>query len=489
MDHYLILLFTGKKVPWAVPRELWYLYQSTTGKTDLTLEKLHRKYGPIVRITPSIIDVDIPEIIKTIFSIKGDWLKTPFYHGSSALVNGQIVYNIFSQTDPVQHKKERHPIAKLYSSASITNVEPHMDKVINQFCGILEKRFMEGENAEKAFDLGQWVLFYTWDVVGAVTFSRPTGYLEAGCDFDGTLDAADKAQDYFIFVGTMPFLDRLLDKNPICHIGPPGFNTITGIAIKNLTNRYQGNDSDYHDPETPDFLDKFIEVKNSKPDEVNDAQIISWLMVNMIAGADTTAIAIRAAIYYGLKYPRVWKRLEEEILAANFAGRTPPAYKEVKALPYTDAVIREALRMVPGVGFSMERYVPQGGFHLPNGDFLPGGTVVAMSPYILSRNKQTYGEDADDFRPERWLRDEEHSETEEEYEKRLLSMNQADLSFGGGSRVCIGKNMGLFQTYKVFATLVTLYEMELADPKKDWKVVNSWFNRPEGLEVRMRKRV
>lgn len=54
---------------------LWYLYQASTGDSHLVLEKLHRQYGPIVRITPSIIDVDIPELIKTIFSIKGDWLK------------------------------------------------------------------------------------------------------------------------------------------------------------------------------------------------------------------------------------------------------------------------------------------------------------------------------------------------------------------------------------------------------------------------------
>jgi hypothetical protein len=54
---------------------LWYLYQVSTGDSHLVLEKLHKRYGPIVRITPSIIDVDIPEIVKTIFNTKDDWLK------------------------------------------------------------------------------------------------------------------------------------------------------------------------------------------------------------------------------------------------------------------------------------------------------------------------------------------------------------------------------------------------------------------------------
>ncbi|KAJ3546966.1 hypothetical protein NM208_g1739 [Fusarium decemcellulare] len=468
---------------------LWYLYQASTGDSHLVLEELHQKYGPIVRITPSIIDVDIPELIKTMFSIKGDWLKTPFYHGSSALVNGQIVLNLFSQTDPVKHRRERQPIAKHYSSAGISVLEPHMDKVVDQLCDQLEKRFMDGDNAGKVCNIGQWILFYTWDVVGAVTFSQPIGYLEKGYDFDGTLHNADKAMDYFTVVGTMPFLDRVFDKNPICHIGPPGFNTITGISIKHLVDRYQGNDKEYHNPETPDFLDKFIEAKNANPDNVDDAQIVSWLMVNMIAGADTTAITIRSSLYFGLKHPRVWKRLTDEILAAGFHGRTPPSYKEVKALPYVDAVVREALRMLPGVSMTMERYVPREGFTLPNGDYLPEGTIVGMSPYILARNRSIYGEDAEFFRPDRWLRDEANGETEEAFQKRLLLMNQTDLSFGGGSRICIGKHMGLFQTYKVLATLITLYEIELADANKEWKVINSWFPRQEGLEVKIRKRV
>ncbi|KAH6888430.1 cytochrome P450 [Thelonectria olida] len=465
---------------------LWYLYQASTGDSHLVLDKLHRKYGPIVRITPSIIDVDIPELIKTMFSTKGDWLKTPFYHGSSALVNGQIVLNLFSQTDPVKHKRERQPVAKHYSSASISLLEPHMDKVVNTLCEQLEKRFIDGDNARKVCNLGQWILFYTWDVVGAVTFSQPIGYLEKGYDFDGTLQNADKALDYFTVVGTMPFLDRVFDKNPVFRMGPPGFNTITGISIKHLVDRYQGNDKDYHNPDTPDFLDKFIEAKNANPDTVPDEQIVSWLMVNMIAGADTTAITIRSALYFSLKNSTAWQRLTEEILAAGFRGRTPPSYKEVKALPYVDAVVREALRMLPGVAMTMERYVPQGGFSLPNGDYLPEGTIVGMSPYILARNKSVFGEDADSFRPERWLQEE--GESQDDFQKRLLLMNQTDLSFGGGSRICIGKHMGLYQTYKVLATLITLYEMELADPKKEWKVVNSWFPRQEGLEVKMRRR-
>lgn len=327
----------------------------------------------------------------------------------------------------------------------------------------------------------------TWDVVGATTFSEPIGYLDKGYDFDGTLSNADKAMDYFCVVGTMPFLDHVFDKNRYYRMGPPGFNTITGISIQHLIDRYQGKDKDTHDPSTPDYLDKFIEAKKADPDFVDDAQIISWLMVNMIAGADTTAITIRSAIYFSLRNPRVWARLTEEIRAADFRGRTPPSYKEARALPYLEAVVREALRMLPGVSMTLERYVPAGGHTLPNGDYIPPGNIVGMNPYVTNRNKSVFGEDADDFRPERWLRDEQGGESEESFQSRLTRMNKSDLSFGGGSRICIGRNMGLFQTYKVLVTLLTLYDIELATDK-EWTIINSWFPRQEGLEARISRR-
>ncbi|KAF4967126.1 hypothetical protein FSARC_5287 [Fusarium sarcochroum] len=467
---------------------LWYMYQVYTGNSHLVLERLHKKYGPIVRIGPNFVDIDKPEIIPNVFALKEDWQKTKFYHASSALVNGQTVYNIFSETDPAQHKRERQPISRFYSSASIRRKEPVMNNVIKELCKQLEGRYVDGENANQDCDLGQWILFYTWDVVGITTYSQPMGYLESGCDFDGTLHIANKAMDYFALVGTVPWLDKVFDKNPVWRMGPPGFSTVTDISIKRLEDRLQGKDGDHHSSDQTDFLDHFISVRNANRDKTSLAQTISWLMVNMIAGADTTAIAIRSVLYFGLKHPQIWKRLTEEILKADFRGQTPPPYQKVKELPYTDAVVREALRILPGVSMSMERYVPKGGFILPDGDFLPGGTIVGMNPYILGRNKEVYGNDADQFCPDRWLRNRENGEADARFKERLAAMNQADLSFGCGSRNCLGRNVGLYQIYKVLATLITLYVIELVDPEKEWKVTNSWFPRQEGLEVRIRKR-
>ena len=66
--------------------------------------------------------------------------------------------NLFSQTDPVKHAKERRPVGKYYSAAAMTALEPHMDKVINQLCYELDTRFVsKGES----LDFSDWVNYCT----------------------------------------------------------------------------------------------------------------------------------------------------------------------------------------------------------------------------------------------------------------------------------------------------------------------------------------
>lgn len=330
----------------------------------------------------------------------------------------------------------------------------------------------------------------TWDVVGQATFSEPIGYLKTGFDFDGTIAISDTAMDYFSLVGQLPVLDHLLDKNPIYRIGPPAFGNITNISITHLLDRLQGKDTSYHDANKPDFLDRFIDAKDKYPDIVDDSQIISYLMINMIAGADTTAITLNAAIYFALKDPRVWARLQKEIRACQSSLDAAPSavpYNIASAFPYLNAVVREAMRMHPGVAMTLERYVPPGGLTLPNGQYIPQGSIVGMNPYVIARNRSVWGEDSDVFRPERWLRD-DSQESEEEFQARLRLMNNSDLAFGAGSRICIGRNLGLLEVYKVMATLISRYDIELAHPHRDWKTHNSFFVRQEGINVKLSRR-
>lgn len=278
--------------------------------------------------------------------------------------------------------------------------------------------------------------------------------------------------------------------------------------MEHLIARSSGKDPNFN-PKVPDFLQHFLNAKNTHPDLVDDGIIMGYLLVNLLAGADTTAITIRAIFYYALRNPEVYKKLEAEIVAADL-GKIAP-YNTARALPcksrltvlrliihntnFTDlsnsqdleAVAREAMRMHPGVCMLLERYVPSSGLTLPDGSFVPPKTAVGINPYVAGRNKSIWGEDADEFRPERWLR--RPAESDEDYQKRLRLFNACDLTFGGGSRVCIGRNLANMEVYKIVATLVGRYEIQLADPQREWDVTGSWFPRQKGLVCFLKKRV
>lgn len=185
----------------------------------------------------------------------------------------------------------------------------------------------------------------------------------------------------------------------------------------------------------------------------------------------------------------MWAKLKEAILAAPFAQpetlHLPAPYAQARAIPYLEAVVQEALRLVPGEMFPQERIVPAGGLTLPDGQFVPEGTVVGFTSYVMHRNKANWGADADEFRPERFLREE--GESEGAFAERMRHYNDCDLSFGVGSRKCIGMHLGLMEVYKAVATLVAMFEFELSTTD-EWTLRAQLFSKATGIKCCIRKR-
>jgi len=145
------------------------------------------------------------------------------------------------------------------------------------------------------------------------------------------------------------------------------------------------------------------------------------------------------------------------------------------------------MRLHPSIPFPLERYVPAPGLDLPDGSHVPPGTAVATSSYVVCRNATVFGDDAEVFRPERWLR--EPGETEIAYNDRMRATKSVgDAVFGGGARVCLGRPLALMEVYKMVATLVSRFEIQLADPAREWTVSGRWFFQQKGLICRLRRR-
>ena len=237
-------------------------------------------------------------------------------------------------------------------------------------------------------------------------------------------------------------------------VGPPPFTWATVQSYQALAQR-QAEPTQDSFSRNSDFLDKFLQVKKENPEVVDDNIVVTYLLSNVLAGSDTTAIFSCAALYYILKTPGVLAKIKEELDPRKI--QVPVSWKATQELPYFDAVMKEAARMHPGVGLMLERFVPEGGLTLADGRFIPEGTVVGMNPWVINRNERYFGKDTDKFIPERWLQ--QPGESREAYLERRSMMKAGDLTFGAGSRICIGKNLAILTAYKLIATLFTKYEV------------------------------
>lgn len=125
-----------------------------------------------------------------------------------------------------------------------------------------------------------------------------------------------------------------------------------------------------------------------------------------IAGSDTTAAAITAILYHLLRNPSAHARLTAEIDDTSRAGYLDPIiqYRQAIKLEYLSACCKEGMRLHPSVGMTLPRHVPAGGATVVSGEWLPGGTRVGVNAAVTQRDRTIFGEDADDFVPERWFR-------------------------------------------------------------------------------------
>ena len=129
----------------------------------------------------------------------------------------------------------------------------------------------------------------------------------------------------------------------------------------------------------------------------------AWL-INQGLAQRSAAILLRSIFYNLVSHPKSMRCLLEEIDEAARNGRLSQfvTWKESRALPYLDACIKEAARLHPPFGLPFERVVPSEGATICGRRFA-AGTVVAIPAWVAHRDVDTFGEDCDKWRPERWL--------------------------------------------------------------------------------------
>ena len=198
---------------------------------------------------------------------------------------------------------------------------------------------------------------------------------------------------------------------------------------------------------------------NSLLDNIEDHTVVADAAMNYLsAGRDTTAQSLTWTFYVLMRHPEIQQQIYEE-LHTTFVGASyepPLSFNSVQpsALPYTSAVFSEVLRFYPPVPVELKECTSATTF--PDGTWLPKGAVVMWATWAMGRSKNIWGEDANEFRPERWLVGGINGEL---LTVRTVSAFEFPV-FNAGPRSCLGKKMAELLAVSVIANLVWKYEFE-----------------------------
>ncbi|KAH6647969.1 cytochrome P450 [Truncatella angustata] len=483
----------------------WRFWDVYKQRPEVTHQKLHAKYGDVVRLGPNNLSFADPKALKSIYGLNKGFVKSDFYIVQQSVVKGHRLASLFSTTDNDFHSQFRRSVNAAFSMSALVQYEPFVDNTTKLFLDQTEKLFA---NNIDGCDFTRWLQFYAFDVIGEITYSKRHGFVEKNEDIDGIITYLTNLFLYVAPVGQIPFLDLLFLKNPLyLKLSQWGLVDSTFPVAKfaraRMTERLGTElnaDGSKKQPllpvsdtkvdvKSPDLLSKFLAAREARPDFMSDSLVQTMAVSMAFAGSETTAISLASVFYYLLRTPAALDTLRAELDGFARGGGFSDydtglvTWTEAQKLPYLDACIKEAFRLHPAAGLPLERIVPPQGAEIA-GHLVKGGTIVGCSAWIIHRRPEIWGEDVDTYRPERWLVDESLSgSARDEEEKKIKEMNGMMFQFGMGSRTCIGKNISLLEIYKLVPSLLRRFELRFKDPNEEWELVNAWFVKQNNFQA------
>ncbi|KAL2821429.1 cytochrome P450 [Aspergillus cavernicola] len=438
---------------------VWTLLHVLPGDAEKTQMKLHAKYGlvrPVVRIAPNELVTSDPEAIQTLYGIKSFTAKTTV--GYQLTIAARFPDH-FSSEGGKQHAERRRIVSHVYTMTSILQSEKYIEKCIDVWIGKLG----EMADCKETFNLWIWTRMYAYDVIGELYFSKMFGFLQAGGDHLGYIDATDDLIPVQFLATNMPTYVR-------------GLFMLTGILFPKVRGALKalGNLTDATNAMLKDRLAALQKAR--KLDLVlDDIKMDSF--GGFFAGSETAALTLSGILYNIFRTPRVYAKLTAEIDAAVQSNQlsTPHiTYNEAIKLLYLVACIKEGIRMHPITGASFPRHAPPSGCMIGE-YYIPGNARIGVNPGVLHFNKTIFGKDADQFRPERWI------------DGDASRMDRYIMQFGIGARTCLGKNISMCEIYKAIPRLLKSYAFELGSDE-EMQTRSYWLHKPVAIDVNVRRR-
>lgn len=504
--QYLVTYRQLRGIPAPFPAQfsdLWLMRVCRRGNRYSTVHELHQKLGPVVRIQPNHVSICDDEAIQQIYGHGNGFLKSSvplipapshplmltrpssFYDAFVSIQRG-----IFNTRDRADHTRKRKIVAHTFSPKSVLQFEPYIHSNLALFVSQWDDLIKRSPAGTATLDCLEWFNFLAFDVIGDLAFGAPFGMLSSGADmaevratptsapiYAPAIEILNRRGEVSAALGTHPQL------KPYAHLLPDPFfsrglqavTSLAGIAIARVRARLD------NPPTTArtDLLERLLQGRDDKGQPLGRDELTAEALTQLIAGSDTTSNTSCALLYHAVRTPHVLPRLRAELDAAIPADVDVPTYDMVRDLPYLQAVISETLRIHSTSGIGLPREVPAGspGVWI-RGRCYPAGTVLSVPTYSMHHSKEIWGEDADEFRPERWLG-----------EGLTARQKGAFIPFSYGPRACVGRNVAEMEMRLIVAAWVRRYEVEFAGGEGvELETREGFLRKPLGLDVKLSRR-
>ncbi|BGP40305.1 hypothetical protein JCM10450v2_004286 [Rhodotorula kratochvilovae] len=473
----------------------WLAKQVRRGNRSEVVHKEHEKHGKFVRIGPKEVSINDPAALPIVYAHGSGSLKTDFYDAFVASKNR----GLFNTRDRSEHTRKRKIVSHTFAPKSVREFEPYINSTVrallrkwDDLCDKAAKtpsnKYGDRCKGYAVVETLDWYNALAFDIIGDLAFGAPFNMIERdGADtvaitkedgsviYAGGVQILNERGEYSATLGNLPPWIRPYMKyvDPWYARGLASVNNLTGIARTRVNERLQNGAGD-----RKDILSHLQNGKDSEGNPMGIPELTAEALTQLIAGSDTTSNSSCAIMYHIVANPHAYKKLREE-LDSTFGPRGITGvmdYDDVKALPYLGACINEALRLHSTSGMGLPRLMTQD--TAVCGEVFPAGTILSVPSYSIHRIKEIWGDDAESYRPERWLVSEEKTR---ELEKALNI-------FSYGPRSCVGRNVAMMELFCFIATLNFRYDFVLAEPEKGMPCVEGFLRKPTGVLMGIKKR-
>ncbi|EXJ87353.1 hypothetical protein A1O3_04312 [Capronia epimyces CBS 606.96] len=450
-----------KGPPLAAVSRIYIFWQSVRHRFHISEYEALQKYGSPCRFGPNLVITDDADIIRHISAPRSAWSRADWY---DAMRHDPRQDSVFSTKDEKHHADLRAKMIGAYIGRDIDTIEPETDKIVVDFVNLIKTTY-----SGKAMDISITSQFFTLDVLSAVAFGQPFGYVKANRDIYNYTQASTAFLSALELASNHAFV-RWVFYSPLFRwLAAPkdsdefGIGPILRIAHDAVAERFAGDQSSsggggakasVAGTTRRDMLGHMVGKG------LNQLECEVEAYVQIIGGAESTTSTIRTTMYLLLSNPGVYAKLRAEIDAAVDRGDISypvVTYAQARQLPYLQACIWEGLRMYPPLFGLKSKLAPPGGDTI-KGIYFPEGTEVGLCDAAMCRRKDIFGDDADVFRPDRWV--------DADPATRALYDRTVHTIFGAGRYECLGKHIAMVELHKVFVELIRNFDWAISNPLK-----------------------